>query len=175
MKKKILLVAIIIIFWASVCAVLYFINNPIGDKIDWDMTGVFITDGGAEEAITVSIDGKIVKDKYGSRTLHGNIDFPEEFRYILGDTDGAMPYVDNQEHDYFPHLMIFIGSIYSAQQNAPTKLTLALDMEKGYAIALMGDAPNCYLVASRDPNTDSQQLLTHFKDFIDSEAERFWS
>lgn len=177
MRKKILLAAIIIALLAAIC-VIWFINNSNTEdpqiEISWDMSGAFVHADGTEEAITVSIDGKIIEEKTGGRSLHGNVDLPEGFRYILGDTDGALAYIENQEHDHFPNLMMFQSYIYNAPRNASTPILLALDFEKEYAIAMIDDAPYCYLVAARESGVEPQQLLAHFKDYIDAQTTSSW-
>ena len=174
MRKKILLAAIFIIFWASVCAIFYFQRNPIGEKVIWDMTGAFINADGTEEAITVSISGKIIEDENGYYTVYGHIDLPLGYPYMLGDTQGAMISM-NQKNDHLSHLMLFNSYVYHAPSNMPVFMYFGLDLENESLIMLFENAPNCYLVASRDSSVGTQQLLAHFKDFIDSEAERFWS
>ena len=173
MRKKVLLATVFIIL-ASVCAIFYFQRNPIGEKIVWDMTGAFVNADGTEEVITVSINGKIIEDENGYYKLYGHIDLPQGYPYMLGDTQGAMISM-NQKYNHLSHLMLFTGYVYHAPSNDPVFTYFGLDLENESLIMLFDNAPLCYLVASQDPSMSTQQLLEHFKDFIDSEAERFWS
>ena len=188
MRKKILLTTVFIIFVASIFAIWFIKNNDLADnntepstetsstapsvevegtEICWNMNGVFINDGGSEEAITVTIDGKIIEDENGYYKLDANIDLPKGFRYLFGDTKGGMISM-NQKNDYLPHLMIFNGFAYHAPSNSSTFVYFGLDLANESLIMLFENAPRCYLVASQNTNMDSQQLMTHFKDFIDN-------
>ena len=192
MRKKILLTTVFIIFVASIFAIWFIKNNDLADnntepsteasstapsvevedtEICWNMNGVFINDGGSEEAITVTIDGKIIEDENGYYKLDANVDLPKGFRYMLGDTNVVSM---NQKYNDLPNLMLFNGYTYHAPTNSSTFTYFGLDLENESLIILFENAPRCYLVASQNTNMDSQQLLAHFKDFIDKEATLAW-
>ncbi len=173
--KKILLSVFSIILLAAVCTIWFIKNDADRDKIElsWDMNGTFVKDDGTEEIIHISVNGSILDTENDSDPLDINITFPNDFRYIFTKPSGDFS-SRNQQHNYLPHLIYFSGYVYDKTSNSSIRAHFGLDLEKECMIVLFKNTPHCYLVASQNPDIDSQQLLTHFKDFINEIAPFDW-
>lgn len=155
------------------------VKNPIlmtDPALDWQMHGTFIRADGTQQAMDLTIAGKILdysnKDFY---KLDLQIAFPESFDYqIATPSDGfaSMKY-DNQNT---PNLYICSATSVNKDKPLPSKPVsthFAIDIEKEYFIVIFKDAPECYFVASTD-NTTCEEILLHFQDFTQTYKSLFW-
>ena len=158
---------------------LLIIDEPIlktDPALDWQMHGTFVRTDGTQQAMDLTIAGKIWD--YRTKEFHKldlQIAFPDSFTYkIQTPSDGfTNTMYDNQNA---PDLYICSARSVNKDKPLPSKPVsshFAIDVEKEYFIVIFKDAPACYFVASTD-NTPSEEILLHFQDFTQAYESFFW-
>lgn len=144
-----------------------FVNDEI-TKISWELNGVWVTDDGVEEGtVPFKVEGKVTDYKLEKVADKVNVEFefPEDF-----------PYEPNQGSDRFSYVNGFFDVDYfgcNDYSGAPEtdyliKYQYALDIEREYVLVCWSDEPERYLVASVDPNVKPEDIVKHFKAFLNA-------
>ena len=134
-------------------------------KIDWAMTGAMGSGSGEVlRSCNLSISGEITLGKNGKDQLDLNIRFPKLFEYWY---DGPAVYTSQSRKYFNTPYPVCPSYAYNRDTNAPDYSVLALCPEKEYAIFNWDDGKDQYLVASTDPNTTPQEILSYFETYIE--------
>lgn len=165
-RKKMALICLAVALCCIVIAVGIFLYSQRGKtSVDWKLNGQIITaDGTVEEQLAVKVKGSIIDRKNENEKLTLDISFPSDFRYLDDSiTNGGDLIPDSFEVDYYGML-----SWARKRDGSGSYLYLVcIDPEMGYFLCRWNEDPDRYLVASVDENVTPEQILEHFRKFVD--------
>ena len=130
--------------------------------VDWQMAGYVVSsDSTLRESMPVTIKGDIEKaGKYVYLNL--DIDPSQEFAYLLP-TPEPNGWIGMSRAPQHAGDFVASGFAYSKHLNEPKQITWAISVEKQCLIIYYGQ----YLVASTDPGMTSDEIMEHFRYFVD--------
>jgi hypothetical protein len=142
------------------------------EKIDYQMYGVWVNPHSTgEKEVEFSVKGRVLKTKDGA---YLDVDFamPEDFpvrlegyNYDNGFKD-VFYVMDIDQLPGYPYYWGPLMFVYGNEKNSPVGLNIALSTDMGYFILMFEEDPERCLVASTDPETDPQEILSYFDKFI---------
>lgn len=135
-------------------------------KIDWTMDakivdgqGKLITNGKA------TIQGIITKNYNAEDSIQFNICFQYPAQYSVW-PNGMIGYNDLSHGNLAPYY-IFSVHINDSIEKTSNRYAAALDADAECAIFCISDEPLRYLVASTDADVDIQEMLEHFRKYLE--------
>ena len=142
-------------------------------KVDYQMHGVYVdSDGNPGGSVDFSIKGRVLTNIRKNNFLQIEFLMPMSFPYsLLGATihpEGFENCFYDHGGDYFSYWVTATYG-YNKFENSIDFLGFALCPEQEFFILHCYDEPDKYLVASTDPNTTVQEILTYFDDYIRSQ------
>ena len=130
-------------------------------EISYDLYGTWITaDGELQESVDFHISGQVDMDASGEDTMTLDISFPDTFTYsYLAKKEFA-----SQSRKYFGlSYCVSTGFSWRRGSDIPVISYLALCPEKEYVLFYWDERPGRYLVASTDPDTAPEQIISYFE------------
>ena len=189
MSKPNLLVTCIILFVAVVlcitASVFWLEGNGDADitgndnSINWQMNAWFVSADDRRVTMNITIQG-ILHDNGDSPDKLEDliITYPDEFSYAGHRYKGTDPISNlNQEFNVFPRqpdLFYSAAIAYHKQTETMSTENWAICFDKGFYISLFECEPNCYLVASTSNETEPEEIIEYFADFIDTFSRKHW-
>lgn len=138
-------------------------------EIDWELNGVWVTDEGVEEGVVpFTLKGSVTdyKEEQVADKVSVKFEFSDDFPYEpRQSTDGRSSYVNGFfDVDYFG------CSDYSGVSGKEYLIAYqyALDIDQEYVLIHWTDNPERYLVAAIDPDVKPDEIVKHFKAFLNA-------
>ncbi len=147
--------------------------------IDWEMYAVWVDEHGNVHQGELPIEFSVQCTFYangknaGAPALDYTFRFPEDFRYLIEMPDTGTSTAWGPNMTGYPYY-ITSGYQYDFEKVDYTFGYWAVSLEKEWMIFEWEyfdggkKNPGTYLIASRDPNADPQEILTYFQGFLDS-------
>lgn len=148
----------------------YFMPKIIGswagdpsEKNLWQYFGRWVTpEGHAKETVDLKLKFEVEKIEEDVEALNLYFKASKDFPYQFNDddlyatsSDGILPYFTTT------------GYTTKTETGEQVLFHLAYDKEKNWSVFVWEDRPDRYLIVAGKPQFDSQEILAHFKSFLD--------
>lgn len=135
------------------------------EEISYDLYGAWITAAGeVQKAVDFRISGQVDMEASGEDSMTLDISFPDTFPYSYTEKTEFV----SQSRKYLG-LPYCVSSAFSFRRYSgdPVSSHFVLCPEKEYVLFYWEAQPDRFLVASTDPDTNPQEILTYFDAFTE--------
>lgn len=140
-------------------------TDPNATYIDLSLYGTWISPDNEviqSDAVSITVDGTIARNEYDQNIVECQIAFSSDtFEHTCGSATNIADDFETAPYFVCPY------QLYSNTSQSQVIPYFALSLEHGYAIFAKADDLGNYLIASKDPETDPQEILDYFQDFIE--------
>lgn len=139
--------------------------SEMHEVIDWSLHGAWITAAGeVQKAVDFRISGQVDMEASGEDSMTLDISFPDTFPYSYTEKTEFV----SQSRKYLG-LSYCVSSAFSFRRYSgdPVSSHFVLCPEKEYVLFYWEAQPDRFLVASTDPDTNPQEILTYFDAFTE--------
>lgn len=163
LRRLLWIVAVAVVVCVAAVSIVVWAVGP-DEKVDWQLQGYYVDSNGTViETLQFPVSGKIHDHKDGFTQLQLHFGLPEDFRYIVYDAELLC---HRDTFDRFGYYVLTAFSDIQGENAMPLpRVTIALDVEAGFAIFQWEDDPTKFLVASTS-GADPEQIRSHFQKFI---------